>query len=72
MAQTERRTDRQHQASDRRVQVHVLVRVGMVERQAGVGKRRELSTDFRRKLPAHTRTEVILHTKPQLVGRKPA
>ena len=57
------RADPQHQAPDRRMQVHVLVRVGMVQRQAGSGKRRELGTNFRRKLAAHARTKEIAYSR---------
>jgi len=54
------------------VQMHVLVRVGMIQRQAGGGKSRELRADFRRQLSAHMRIEKITNPQSQLVGGKPA
>ena len=59
-------------AAHGRMQMHVLVRVGMAEPQPGRGEGGELRPDLRRQLAAHARAEEIVHPEAQLVGRKPA
>ncbi len=61
-----------HQPADGRMQVHVLVRVGVVERQAGRGEGRELGADLGRELPADARPEEVAQAQAELVGREPA
>jgi hypothetical protein len=57
---------------DRRVQMHVLVTVDMVERQLGRGKGRELRTDFRRELTPRRGRKVEAETGAHHVRVKPA
>ena len=52
------------------VQMHVLVGIGMIQRQAGVGESLELRTNFRRQLPADTGTKIIVDPQPQLIRRE--
>ena len=68
--QSERPADVDHQPTYRRMQVHVLVRIGMVERQPGGGERRELCADFRGELPADARAEEVVHAESKLVRGK--
>ena len=70
--QAELAADVDHQPSYGRMQVHVLVRVGMVEREPGGGESGELGADFGGKLPANTRTEEIINPEAELVRWKPA
>ena len=51
-AQAEFAADADHQGADRRMQVHVLMGVGVVERQAGGGEGLELGADFGGELAA--------------------
>lgn len=69
-AQAEVAADVDHQPPHRWVQVHVLVRIGMVERQAGGSERSELRAYFRGELPANLRAEEIPHPEAELIGRK--
>ncbi len=59
--------DLDHEPRDSRVQLHVLVRVDVVERQAGGAERRELCPDFRGKLVPNTRREEIPECRVQLI-----
>ncbi len=53
--------DLDDQSGDRRVEVHVLVRVDMVEREAGRAKGRELRANFGRQLAADLRQKEKTH-----------
>ena len=52
------------------MQVHVLVRVRMIQRQAGGAESLELRADFRRELPSDVRAEEIVHAEAELVRRE--
>ena len=58
-------------AADRRVQVHVLVRVGVIERQARGGEGAVLRRDLGRDLPPAARTEEVFQCEAELVGGEP-
>ena len=47
----------QHQRHDRRMQVHVVVRIDVVEREAGGAERLELRPDLGRELPPNVRQQ---------------
>jgi hypothetical protein len=69
--QSEIAADVDHQAAYRRMQLHMLVGVGMVKRQAGRREGGELGVDFSRKLTANRRAEEVSDAESKLVGRKP-
>ena len=50
--------------------MHVLMCVGMVQRQPSGSKCSELRADLRRKLAAHARSKEIRDTQAKLVGGK--
>jgi len=52
------------------MQVHVLVRVGVIQAQAGCGKGAILRADFCRKLAADGGAEAVSHAEAELVGRE--
>ena len=54
------------------MQVHVFVRVGVVEGEAGRRESRELRADFRGELRPDARAEEVIQPQPDLVGGKPA
>jgi len=61
--------DVQHQSADGRVQVHVLVRIRMVERETGCGERSELCADLSGKLPPDVGKNVA-NAQSELIRRE--
>ena len=71
-AQTEFAADLDHQPPHDRVQVHVFVRVGVIQCQAGRGKGLELRADLPGELAPDIAPEEVLEPQTCLVGGKPA
>ena len=67
-AQTEVPPDLDHQRGDRRMQVHVLVRVGVIQSEARGCKRLELSPDLAAQLGPCLAPEPVVHPRTEQVG----
>ncbi len=67
-AQSEFPPDFDHQLSDDRVQMHVLVSVGVIEAQAGGGEGGKLGTNFGCKLTPGPRAQEIAKAEAELLG----
>ena len=70
--QAELAADVEHQPADRRMQMHVLVRIRVAERQAGGGEGGELRADLRGELAADARAGGVVDAEAELVGGEPA
>ena len=70
--QPELPADLQHQPPDGRMQMHMLVRIGVVQRQPGGGEGGELRADLGGELAADARTGEVVDAEAELVGREPA
>src|ERR1700722_3709976 len=60
----------QHQAADGGVEMHVLVRISVGERQTSCRERRELGADLGSELAADVWAGKIVHAEAQLAGWK--